>query len=369
MVNNLSFKFKKASEKDVRIIIGKLLSKDINKYLKGIGPDRVFIITDSFVGLKYGLQIQNTIKKQYPTYLITHPPGEKHKNIKTIGKIIKGFFAGGGTYRSCICALGGGVTDNMAGFAASIIFRGIKLVHLPTTLLAQLDSAPDVKQSINAPTSKNAIGSYKTPDLVLIDPMFLKTLSEREIKSGIAEALKHGFAQNPQFVEFIVSSNRNKNLSNINILEKIIHKTILLKIKHWEETPNKWSEPERVERLTHLGHTIGKSLEIIDVDYLTHGEAISHGMLVEFYISYLLDYLKLDFIIYARKIFESLGLLYPLNNLYTVEGIVKDLYPTESVHQPIFALLTNPGNPKTISTQVPKEIVNKSLKWYFSSKK
>jgi len=363
----LQFTFKKTIEKNVRVIIGQFIHQHINQYIQNMKFDKVFIISDKLVAKIYGQKITSIISYKYPTFLIKHSPFEKGKNFKSFEKIITQFFNYGGTSKSGIIALGGGTTGNIAGLAASVIYRGIRLVHIPTTLLSQLDSAPDVKNSINTPWVKNAIGTYKPPDLVIIDPFFLKTLKIREIRSGIAEAVKHGFAQDLKFIEFIASSSEKNKFRNIEILEKIIQRTIYLKIEHWKKTPSKWNEPIKIERLTHLGHTVGKILEIIDLDYLTHGEAISHGMVIEAYISFLLGLLDIKSVSCIKKTLEKLHLLYPLNQKYTIKKILNLLYFSDS-DPPIFALLRKLGNPNTISTTVPKITMKKSLEWYFKEK-
>lgn len=368
-MSNLGFTFNKKINKRVNIIVNSGSIQKIEEYISSLDVDKVFFITDSAIFDLYGEEIK-AATKNLNTYFIFHFPGERHKNLFTVEEIVNQLFKNKITSKSVICALGGGVTGNMAGFIASTVYRGIKLVHIPTTLLAQLDSAPDVKQSVNGPGVKNAIGSYKAPDLVVVDPTFLKTLSNREIKSGIAEAVKHGFAQDLAFLKFIVSSAIDGNLNDVDVLEKIIYKTISLKIDHWRKTPSKWNEIKKIERLTHLGHTIGKALEMVEIDYLTHGEAISHGMVIEFYISSKKKHLDFKSVNYAKKILEELGLLFPLSEVYAAENILKCLYSSGSSRdQPVFALLKKLGNPDTVSTIIPKKIIAEAINWHFKSER
>ena len=279
---DLNFTFRKNIDKNVSIYIGKNSSRKLAVILDGLSPDKVFIVCDSKIFGLYAESIRDSVAKKYPVHVITHKSEESNKSLDTITQISNDFFANGGTSQSIIVALGGGITGNMAGFFASTVFRGIKLMHVPTTLLAQVDSAVDVKQSVNSSRIKNSIGSYKAPDVVIIDPNFLKSLDDREIRAGLGEAVKHGLAQDMSFVEYILACDKQ----NIDTLQRIVTKTISLKIEHWGKTPTIWNDSHRIERLTHLGHTTGKILEMIDVDYLTHGEAIAHGMVIEAYMSY-----------------------------------------------------------------------------------
>ncbi|QQG43056.1 MAG: iron-containing alcohol dehydrogenase [Candidatus Daviesbacteria bacterium] len=361
----INFFYSKTTSKNVRIIIGIDSIFNLDKFLKNFYADMIFIICDDNVANLYAKKIQKIIKR-LPVYLVTHSPNEKSKNLKTAKKIMDIIIKEGGSENSIICSLGGGVTGNIAGFVSSVLFRGLTLIHIPTTLLAQLDSAPDVKQSLNTILIKNGIGSYKAPDLVLIDPQFMISLSERDIRSGYAEAIKHAFAQDLDFIKFIASLFKNNDYINLNYLEKVIIKTISLKIYHWKNVPTMWNDMGKVERLTHLGHTIGKVLEIIDLGYLTHGEAIAHGMVIEFYISFKLGYLDIAKVKKAQEIMNDMGLLFPLSKKYTQNKIMKLLYSSSSDKEPLVALLQDFGNPDTISLHLPRAITKEALKWYFS---
>lgn len=182
---DLSFTFTKSTREDIGIYIGKGSSQKVTDILDDLSPDKVFVVCDSKIEGLYGEAVRNTIAKKYTVYLIVHEPEEANKSLESIVKISDDFFANRGTSKSVIIALGGGITSNMAGFFASIAFRGVKLIHMPTTLLAQVDSAADVKQSVNSSKIKNPIGVYKAPDAVIIDPIFLRSLDDREIRAGL----------------------------------------------------------------------------------------------------------------------------------------------------------------------------------------
>jgi 3-dehydroquinate synthase len=361
MINSdLNFTFSKNISKNVNIYPTRNSKLKLIDILNSLKPDKTFIICDSNVSSIYGEALKNSISQEINTFLITHEPREVNKNLETISKISNEFDANNGTSRSVIVALGGGITGNIAGFFASTRFRGIPLIHIPTTLLAQVDSAVDVKQSVNSQTIKNSIGTYYAPDAVIIDVSYLSSLDDRSIRAGLGEALKHGIAQDMTLVEYILSCDKN----NLNDLQNIISRTIKLKLEHWKNTPDIWQGKNNVERLTHLGHTTGKILEVIDLDYLTHGEAISHGMVIEAHISHILGYLDIESVNNIHRIMTEMGLLVPLNEKYTSENIAKRLFYGENV--PIFALLQNLGNPNTISCSAPKDKVIKSLNWYLS---
>lgn len=367
---NIFFDFRKTLKKRVDIVIEEDSRKKLNNYISKLSPDLIFLISDKIVDQIYGREIRKTLSKVCPVHTLIHEPSEASKNLRIIQSFCDEITRLGGNSNSCICSLGGGVTGSIAGLISFLVFRGMKLAHVPTTLLAQLDSAPDVKNAVNTKFIKNAVGSYKAPDLVVIDPIFLKTLNRREIGSGLAEAVKHGFAQDVNFLGYIVKVSSEKKTPNMPSLKKIILKTISLKINHWKNTPTMWNNKMKIERLTHLGHTVGKILEIIDIGYLTHGEAISHGMLIEFEISKKMGFLRKSSIEEAKEIFKKLDLLYPLSKKHTLKNILEKLYPPNSEkNRPLFALLKEFGSSKTVSTTVPKKIADKAIRDYLKSLK
>lgn len=357
--STLSFHFRKRVDADVLLDFRQNSFSCVATYFAELKPDKIFIVCDTTIEKLYGLSLLGQLQKSYPTTLLVHNPDEASKTLQTLSNLSDGFFLNGGTSRSCICALGGGITGNIGGLLSAILYRGIKLVHMPTTLLAQLDSAADVKQSVNGPHVKNAIGIYKAPDRVIIDSTMLSTLPEREILSGFGEAIKHGFSQDLKLVDRILSAQK----TDIDTLEQITRRTIALKIEHWANTPTIWNDRKKIERLTHLGHTTGKILEMVSLDYLTHGEAISHGMVIEAYASNALGFLDAGSVKLIQTALYKRGLLFPLNDSYNTDKILEKLYENNAV--PIFALLKGLGNPVTKSTTIGKSVMRQSLQIYF----
>lgn len=359
-MKELYFKFNQTLTEEVKIVIECDSRQKIAELLYSITPDKVFVICDSNVKKLYGNAILYYLSNVYDAVLLTHAPGEENKSLETVQTLAAAVFKHNITPASCVIALGGGVTGNIVGLLASVIYRGVTLVHVPTTLLAQLDSAPDVKQSVNTGSVKNAVGVYKAPALVIIDPMMLKSLHERELRSGIGEAFKHGISQDLKLVDYLCTA----NTQDIQVLELIIKKTIALKIKHWDQTPTIWNDRKKIERLTHLGHTTGKVLEMVRLEYLNHGEAISHGLVIESYASFLLGYLAYNDVEYIITTLHDLNLLFPLCNDYSEISIIKRLYP-DKMSKPVFALLQKLGDPTTLSLNLPKELMEEALNWYF----
>ncbi len=185
----------------------------------------------------------------------------------------------GGDRKSLIITLGGGVITDLGGFVASCFKRGIDFVNIPTTLLSMVDASVGGKTGVDLGVLKNQIGLFANPKMVLIDDDYLKTLNNRELKSGVAEIIKYGLIYD---IELYNKINTNR-LDNINSL---IHRSIEIKNDIVQQDPKE----DNLRKILNFGHTIGHAIESFyldskDKNNLTHGEAIAIGMICEGYIS------------------------------------------------------------------------------------
>ncbi len=238
---------------------------------------KLLVITDEQVGSLYGKQVTDSLKDAGFSPLYHQlPPGEKQKSLESAEKIYTIAIENGLDRNSAVIALGGGVIGDLAGFVASTYMRGISLIQVPTTLLAQVDSSVGGKVAVNHPLGKNIIGAFYQPQLVFVDVRVLNTLASRELRSGLAEVIKYGVIHDHDFFCFL-----EENISQVfsldeKVLSHIIKKCCAIKAKIVEE-----DEREKgVRALLNFGHTIGHALETItSYDYYRHGEAISIGMI------------------------------------------------------------------------------------------
>lgn len=210
------------------------------------------------------------------------PDGEKHKNSKNYLKILDFALKNKLKRDDAIIAIGGGVVGDIAGFAASTYMRGIKYIQIPTTLLAATDSSVGGKTAIDTKYGKNLIGSFYQPNAVFININFLKTLDDKQYKSGLGEVIKYGF------IEKSCNSNEDVNLLNflVNNIEKILQKDTLilseliqmcirLKVKVVEAD----EKESGLRRVLNFGHTYAHAIETItDYNKYTHGEAVVEGI-------------------------------------------------------------------------------------------
>lgn len=199
------------------------------------------------------------------------PAGEGSKRLATVEGMLSEFVDRGLTRTDFVVALGGGVTGDMAGFAAASYLRGVPFIQIPTSLLAQIDSSVGGKTGVDLPQGKNLIGAFWQPSLVLIDPDTLSTLPEHFFADGMGEAIKYGCIRNQSLLERLERENAKDFLEDM-IRECVDCKRVI--VEH--------DEKEKGERmLLNFGHTLGHALEkVYGYQKLSHGEAVGIGMVL-----------------------------------------------------------------------------------------
>lgn len=229
-------------------------------------PHGDLIVTDENVA-KYHLQKLPGINS------VILPAGEKHKNLETVSRLWHAFLENRLDRSSAVIALGGGVISDLTGFAAATYMRGIRWMAAPTTLLAMADASLGGKTGIDLPEGKNLIGSFHPPKLVLADPSLLLTLSDRELRCGMAEVVKHGVIADPELFELC---SRGMDWVKQH-LEEIVKRAMAVKIRIIEQDPYE----KGIRAALNLGHTMGHAVELVSNFELHHGEAVAIGMAVE----------------------------------------------------------------------------------------
>ncbi|MFW6029712.1 MAG: 3-dehydroquinate synthase [Halanaerobiales bacterium] len=275
----------KTEEKKYNIYITNNIINDlpnyISKYYHGI---KIFLVTDENVMNLYGDKVSTLlIDAGYELTTFIVPAGEKSKSYEYFQKghdiLVENDFK----RDNLILALGGGVVGDLAGFIAATFMRGIPFVQIPTTLLAQVDSSVGGKTAINHSAGKNLIGAFYQPEFVLIDPNFLKTLDSRELKTGLAEVIKHGFIADQRLLAYLGEHAEEIYNYDVESLIYIIYKSCKIKSSIVNQ-----DEKEKGKRaLLNFGHTIAHALEAItEYEKYNHGEAVAVGMIGAAYISY-----------------------------------------------------------------------------------
>ncbi len=254
-------------EKSYDIILERGAIKKAGEYL-GISQDRkVLIVTDSGVPGEYVDIVADSFKK---SFVFTFPQGEVSKNFDTYRQICERLMELSFTRKDAVIAVGGGVTGDMAGFAAATYMRGIDFYNIPTTLLSQVDSSIGGKTAIDLGKIKNIIGAFHQPKKVIIDPDVLSTLSERHLKNGLAEALKAGIIMDAKLFEIFEKGDAEEKI------DEIIERSLRVKKKVVEEDEKETG----LRKALNFGHTIGHGIEAsVPFGELYHGECVALGMI------------------------------------------------------------------------------------------
>jgi 3-dehydroquinate synthase len=235
---------------------------------------RRFVVSTPVIWRFHGEHIQGALGATADPILI--PDGERFKNIQSVGKIYEALIRAGADRGSAIVAVGGGVIGDTAGFAAATYLRGISLAHVPTTLLAQVDSSIGGKVGVNHTLGKNLIGAFHQPALVAIDPALLRTLPRREFRSGLYEVVKYGMIASRGLFDRVAGQTKAIFARDPAVLEPAIVESCRIKA----DVVTKDERESGLRRILNFGHTIGHALEAVTkYRRFRHGEAIAYGML------------------------------------------------------------------------------------------
>jgi len=286
--------------------------------------NKIIIIIDK--NIEYLL---NNIKCKNNIFIIKIKGSEKIKNFNNYERLTKKILLFGVDRNSIIIAIGGGTIGDLSGFVASTILRGVKFILMPTTLLSQVDSSIGGKNGINTNLGKNLIGTFYQPDEVFIDPKILKTLPKKELQSGYAEIVKHALINDIFFFNWLDKNYKRIFKFEQNALVYAIYKSIKIKAKFVETDSKEILINNKSRALLNFGHTFGHALETL-YEYknnITHGEAISVGMIIASKLSNKLSSLKTNELIKITDHFCKVGLpIYDnkINNNKILSIIQKD---------------------------------------------
>ncbi len=290
------------SKYNIYISNKKIPKNVLNKIISS--KNKVLIITDSGVPKQYLKNLKNDIstKNQYSLILAK---GEISKSFESYQKILNRLVELKFDRSDYLIALGGGVIGDVTGFAASSYLRGIGYIQIPTTLLSQVDSSVGGKTAVNLDQGKNLVGAFYNPRLVLISTSFLKTLSDKEYKSGLGEIVKYSLIGNKKLKKIIEDRSQLIVDKDESTLKTIIEESIKTKSK----IVTKDEKDSGIRAILNFGHTFGHAIEAYNnYKNITHGAAITLGMVIasklSFYEGHIKDY-QLDNII---NLIESLGL-------------------------------------------------------------
>lgn len=269
--------------------------------------NKAAIITDSNVAPLYlDLLKEKLGQNGFSVFSYIFPAGESSKNLHTIAEIYDCLAEGGLTRTDCVIALGGGVTGDMAGFAAATFLRGVPFFQIPTSVLAAVDSSIGGKTGFDTKYQKNQIGAFYQPSMVLIDPELFETLPETVYFDGFAEMIKHGAILNPEILSLLEGDYRS-------YMDKLICENVKVKVSVVEQD----EKDTGIRAILNYGHTFGHAAEKLEgYAGITHGSAVAAGM------------------VYAARLGEAMGLTKP-GTAKALSTIVKRFHLPDSLsHTP-----------------------------------
>jgi 3-dehydroquinate synthase len=242
---------------------------------------KVFVLTTADVWQLYGANLRKGLGS-HPFEVLLFPGGEVNKRLSEVERLAEQMMEAGADRSSFVVAFGGGIVTDLGGFLAAIFMRGIPVLQVPTTLLAQVDAAVGGKTGANLIAGKNLIGSFHQPAAVLIDPEVLRSLPEREYRAGLFEVVKHGIIASTDLFRLLSERSQDVLSQDPDVVETIISESVRIKA-------GVVSADEResgLRRILNFGHTIGHALEA-ETRYsrFLHGEAVAFGMNAATYLA------------------------------------------------------------------------------------
>ncbi|MCR4936733.1 MAG: 3-dehydroquinate synthase [Lachnospiraceae bacterium] len=281
----------------------------------GLEGKKAFIVTDTQVEGLYAEAVKEELSKVCPFVTVyAFPFGEKNKNLETVQTILKAMTEARFNRDDLVVALGGGVAGDIAGFCSAIYMRGIDVIQIPTTLLAQVDSSIGGKTGVDLDAYKNMVGAFKMPSLVYINIDTLKTLDGRQYASGMAEVLKYGLIMDEAFYEWLISRIYEINERDEEVLTEMIKTCCECKQKIVEKDPL-----EKGDRaLLNFGHTIGHAIEKYKNFELLHGECVALGSVAAAFISWKKEKITRD------EYYEIRDMFVPFDLPISIEDIDPD---------------------------------------------
>ncbi|MDP6922611.1 MAG: 3-dehydroquinate synthase [Lutibacter sp.] len=289
--------------------------------------------------------------------------GEEYKNLDTCTEVWEALTKLGADRKSLLINLGGGVITDLGGLVAATFKRGIAFINIPTTLLSMVDASVGGKTGVDLGVLKNQIGLFANPEMVLIDPQYLETLPEKELRSGLAEIIKYGLSYDVTLWDE-VNSFKELSISNI---KKLIHRSIEIKNEVVTTDPREAG----LRKVLNYGHTLGHAIESYflassDKEKLTHGAAIAVGMITEAYLSHKVLGFPMDQVAFIK---EKLLAIYPKIAITSVdyqEILALLVHDKKNVDGQVNFVLLSAYATFTLDCKVETSLLSAALDYYIA---
>ncbi|MDT0650646.1 3-dehydroquinate synthase [Autumnicola edwardsiae] len=333
----------------------------VDNYLNSNKPSKVFVLVDENTHQLCLSKFLSRLNEASDFEIIEIPAGEENKNLETCSGVWNALSELGADRKSLLINVGGGVVTDLGGFVASTFKRGIAYINIPTSLLSMVDASVGGKTGVDLGNLKNQIGVINHPEMVIIDSNYLDTLPKNELRSGLAEILKHGLIKSESYWEKV------SNLANLDLqdLDGIIKESVDIK----SEVVTKDPYEKNIRKTLNFGHTLGHAIESYFLTNdsritLLHGEAVAAGMVLATFISQKLkDFPEEKLVQISSKIFDIYGKIEV--NQKEIASII-DLMKFDKKNERgnvNFVLLKNIGEPE-IDCLVPNDIIYQAFEFY-----
>lgn len=295
------------------------------------------------------LLVTDELIASWDATLVTMPDGEQYKTMETVNQLYADFIGAGLDRGGSVVAFGGGVVGDTAGFAAATYMRGVRLIQIPTSLLAMVDSSVGGKVGVDLPQGKNLAGAFKQPDMVIIDPEVLRTLPDEEWRCGMAEVLKHGLLADAGLLDPALHSRQRA--------AELVRRAIQVKVDVVEQDPFE----KGIRAHLNLGHTFAHAIEQYTSYSWRHGEAVGVGLLAAALLSYHLEMCSADLVKQVDAILAATGLPRRTGGL-DPDGVYAAMATDKKWKNGVsrFVLLHDIGAPAIVE-DVPRETVIRVL--------
>lgn len=313
----------------------------------------IFVLTEQPLWKRWGKSFlrESGVKNIQPVFI---PPGETSKALRMVERVAARLLARGADRRSLLVAFGGGVVGDLGGFVASTYMRGIDYIQVPTTVVAQVDSAIGGKTGVDVGAMKNLIGTFYPPRLVLADPVVLSSLPERAFRSGLYEVVKHAVLTGPPFFDYLEKSLDSLRTGKARNLESILVRAVKVKV----DVVSRDEREAGLRRVLNLGHTFGHALEeATRYRRFLHGEAVGWGILAATRLAWRLGMLSTSQEERIARLVRRVGALPPIGDLAPAK--VLQLLPRDkkTVGGRIHWVLPERVGKVTIVVDVPQAVV------------
>ncbi len=343
------------------IVFGQEVYSQLNTYIKDTQPSKLFLLVDEHTQANCASFFLQQLEIDITIEIIEIEAGEEHKTIETCNGVWQTLSELDADRKSLMLNLGGGVVTDLGGFVASTFKRGIAYINIPTTLLAMVDASVGGKTGVDLGNLKNQIGVISNAEMVLIDVGYLATLPQNQMKSGLAEMLKHGLIQDQAYWK------KMSDLSQLSLadLEQLIYESVIIKNNVVTEDLNE----DGIRKTLNFGHTLGHAIESYfltntEKKTLLHGEAIAIGMILAAYISNRITNLPHEEVAEIKSVllqtFEKVS--FTEKDIEQIIELMK--YDKKNSHGNInFVLLEKIGQCK-IDCTVPNDVIYQAFAYY-----